>query len=906
MYSGEVAVNCSPPFRTPGYHDSLLHARNWVENLINDPGRSQHGFKNGRSFHDTIRLVLAKISILDWTGVNEGSDKLLMNDLLRKLPGVIRTGCLIPAEFQSKDENAPQYLKQSALSHERDSTLLSLEVLGRDHTALVKYWGSVNQQVPLDEISDESIDFGPSVCAEENIDGEAIHLTLVSLFQRYLEGAAKCEFERIYESDYTNFDAMMSFLVCRRKAKVALWMKDFLGAERLIDEWEKIEQSHLIPFEALFTRCDQRCTQCRLQCMRPACHLSDMNHNCGIDHVCRSFCDYCIRNNKSRDAMVRCSGKAGHEGKCNCGKGDHTCGAMCNLVEAFNCGVICVLVAGHDGDHRCSVKHHACGAGCNATNCAGKCVQSIEREHIVHKCVVSNCTYACEMQGCRKRCAVDNHFHDRPDFAILFAQENGLAPVDCSRWVNRSVRHMCTSTHTCSSLCESEGICSKFVRVGTGRFKGKYDKFDFDLKRMVGVRNKCAITLEPGQTKHVQNSHSCERLLPDGRKSTHWCEAKCVACEYYCEKPAGHDEMHSAAHGNMGNTYFITKEEVVEWDDRKYAAGERGIAEMCSLYCSKAGRGHVHYLQCDKQKAEDCTYKGELDQRRHCQTALVKPRPDHELDEILHAKYWELIGWEDPCPSAAERVLFAKCPYLCIAREHKERGKSQSGCDLPAWHAPAASEPFVELNGLTYINGHRFSCSHASTVGVVHHIFVLDCSGSMRGEPWKQLLNGVREYLRSRIARGATQDVVSVVTFGDKGVIAFERAKIENAITRNVKFGGGGTNYAHGLRPANGIISRTHLDLYKPVLIFFTDGRPGDGKKGLELARNIRQRYAMTGLRSFVVGYGRVSELGVADLADKLGGNVYEAMTGADVAETFRSISMSLGARAGLICSSNA
>ncbi|KAE8881232.1 hypothetical protein PF005_g15639 [Phytophthora fragariae] len=902
MYSGQVAVNCSPPFRSTGYHDSLLQARNLVEGLRNDPKRPKQGFKNGHSFHDTIRLVLAKISILDWTGVNEASQELEMNDLLRKLPGVIRTGCLIPVDFHSKDASPPQYLKQSVLSQETDAALLLFEEIGRDHEDLVESWSSLNRQISLDGIRDESIDFGPSVCTDDDVDDAAVQLTLVALFQRYLEMIEKGEFERICDDDYTNFGAMLSFLVCRRKAKAALWVKDCLGVERFMDEWEKIEQTRLLPFEALFTRCIQRCKKCQLQCMRPSCHSIELAHDCGMNHVCRSFCDYCFRNYTPGSAMVQCSGKAGHEGKCNCGKGDHTCGALCSLVDAFNCGMICVSLAGHDGDHRCSVKKHTCGVECNATNCAGKCVQNIEQEHTVHKCVDTCCTYACQMQDCRKRCAVDSHFHDRPDLAALYALENGLTPLEYPRSVNGSIRHMCTSPHACNALCESEGICSKFVRVSTGRFKGKYDKFDFDLKRMVGVRNKCAITLKPGQTKHERDGHSCERLLPNGMKTIHWCEAKCVACAYYCEKPVGHDEMHSAAHGNMGNTHFITKEEVVEWDDRKYAAGEKGIAEMCSLYCSKAGRGHVHYLQCDKENAQDCAYNGELDQRRHCRAERVQPRPDHEVDEILHAKYWEEIGWEDPCPSAAERALFAKCPYMCVAREHKERGKSQSGCDLPAWHAPATSTPFVELNGFTYISGHRFSCSHASTAGVLHHVFVLDCSGSMRGEPWNQLLKGVREYLRSRIASGATRDVVSVVTFGDKGAIAFERAKIENAVTRTVKFRGGGTNYAQGLRPASAIISRTYEDKYTPVLIFFTDGRPGDGNKGLELAKTIRHRYAYKGLRSFVVGYGRVSELGVADLAAKLGGTVYEAMTGADVGEAFRSICLSLGARAGLIC----
>lgn len=69
---------------------------------------------------------------------------------------------------------------------------------------------------------------------------------------------------------------------------------------------------------------------------------------------------------------------------------------------------------------------------------------------------------------------------------------------------------------------------------------------------------------------------------------------------------------------------------------------------------------------------------------------------------------------------------------------------------------------------------------------------------------------------------------------------------------------------------------------------------------------DVRERYAKFGLVSFVVGYGRASEMGLADLAEKLGGSVHEALTTADLGDTFRSISLSLGARAGLIHSTAA
>ncbi|EGZ26633.1 hypothetical protein PHYSODRAFT_477348, partial [Phytophthora sojae] len=94
MYSGKVSISCSPPLGTPGYYESLLHAKKLVKKVITQQGEAEHGFRSGRAFHDFIRLVLAKMSILDWTTVEETAQQLQMKELHRNLPGIIRTGIL--------------------------------------------------------------------------------------------------------------------------------------------------------------------------------------------------------------------------------------------------------------------------------------------------------------------------------------------------------------------------------------------------------------------------------------------------------------------------------------------------------------------------------------------------------------------------------------------------------------------------------------------------------------------------------------------------------------------------------------------------------------------------------------------------------------------------------------------
>ncbi|RLN15234.1 hypothetical protein BBJ28_00008217 [Nothophytophthora sp. Chile5] len=892
MYSGQLKINCSPPLGTLGYYESLRHARQLIEKIVDsDPAR---GFRSGNSFHDCIRLVLAKISILDWTAVDESSHRLEMNDLNRKLPGVLRTGCLIPVDAQTREEIVPRYLMESLLDGEFDSLTLSLDQLSHDYPEFADCWVRVDQLVSLDGIDDEDVDFGPACCIQASGSTDSIHQTLLTLFQRFLALSSKGALEKITPLDYEAFDAILAFLVRRRKVKVALWVKQLRGPERFLDEWPLIEQTHLCRFEMLFKRCQHVCSECQLQCIRSACHSFDEEHDCGMSHSCRSLCEYCIRCGQAGKEIPPCAAKAGHEGSCDCGKGDHTCGSLCYLASASNCGQLCVLVVGHSGEHKCSVKQHMCGVGCSATNCGGKCILSTENGHTVHKCAETQCNHGCEMEGCKERCGTANHFHDQSNVVAIFAEENGQPLGEGTAMDNGAgaVSHMCNTRHACTATCEAEGICNKSVQVSSSKFSGSRDTFDFQLKQMVGVRNKCAVMLESGQKTHEGVAHSCA--------TTHSCDARCVACEYYCDKVFGHEGDHAAAHGNMRNTYFVSQDEVINWQARTYAPGEKGIAEMCHMYCSSAGRGHAHYLKCERGSAAVCVYRysgGSGTQRRHC-TGLIEPRPKEELDELLHEAYWKTIGWEDPCRSAAERALFAKCSYSCNAPEHKHPGKSASCCDLEAWHSPTRS---VGRDSFSYINGHRFTCSHTVSTGKLHHLFVLDCSGSMRGKPWYLLVEGVRAYLRNRIDTDSREDVVSVVTFGNKGTIEFERARIQSAAGRFLPFRGGGTFYANGLQPANAILSRADLSVFKPVLIFFTDGRPADRKKGLKLAADMRERFAPFGLRSFVVGYGRVSDLGVAEIAEELGGTVHESIPGADLCATFYSISQSLGARAGLI-----
>lgn len=460
MYSGQLRINHSPPLGTSGYYQSLKQAQRLIErNLCSN---ADIGFQTGKNFLDCLRLVLAKISILDWTSLGESAQTMEVVDLNSKIFGVLRTGCVIPSELY-REEIILSYLKDRIVSITPSDIELHLRTLLLDYPNLAPRWMALNEIFSLDAVSDEDIDFG--IACVDTSDGSIarIQQMLKTIFSLFLALVSKPNDEKLVPDDYARFDALLGFLVRRRIAKVALWAKRLLGSNRFVIEWENVKGSHIGRFTAIFSRCQNSCAKCHLGCMHSACHSVDVEHDCGTNHTCRGKCEYCALRNQIHLKIPACEGKAGHEGRCECNKGDHTCGAECALAGAGNCGLRCTQNVEHDGDHKCSAREHTCGRPCDATNCNGKCILSAEREHAIHKCAEIQCKLACGMQDCANRCSEMNHFHDKAEKAAIFAQENMLVyngPLNESEPID----HMCGSGHRCMDLCEHEGICHKFVK----------------------------------------------------------------------------------------------------------------------------------------------------------------------------------------------------------------------------------------------------------------------------------------------------------------------------------------------------------------------------------------------------------------------------------------------------------
>ncbi|CAI5729216.1 unnamed protein product [Hyaloperonospora brassicae] len=556
--------------------------------------------------------------------------------------------------------------------------------------------------------------------------------------------------------------------------------------------------------------------------------------------------------------------------------------------------------------HKCDVLVHICGEECSASNCCGQCVLNVEDLHTAHKCVEQRCMQKCIIDGCNELCATMDHFHGQVDVAVVYSVEHGIGKgtntFDAS--AEAPVVHMCGNWHECQAMCEEKGICrvDVFLKQSSKTFTGSRGKFQFTFQEMNGSRKKCTKLLAPNQKMHL-GAHTC--LCEPGKvddqqsardQTVHYCDVRCPCCSYFCNKEYGHHDSHTTSHGNMRNTYFLSDANEIDIEERKYKAGELGIAEMCNLYCSKMGREHVHYLDCEQGTKEKCVYTGSTsDQRRHC-TRKLEPPPKKQVDEVLHEQFWKTLGWDDPCTSKMELEQFGKCGFKCDAPDHDDK---PSYCSLPAWHKPEVN-PRRGFTGSTYVSGHKFECSHVASGGKMHHVFVLDCSGSMNGQPWNGLIAAWREFVYNRIAEGATLDLVSVVTFDSRSEIVYEAQNITAMTNANIRYRGGGTNYAAGLRAATEVLSRINFEMYKPTVVFFSDGHPCDPLQGEQIAVHIRSCYEKNGLQAFAVGFGSINLVILERVAAKMGGTYHHVLTGNELKATFFSISASMSTRAGL------
>ena len=464
-------------------------------------------------------------------------------------------------------------------------------------------------------------------------------------------------------------------LICfRRKRRVMLYIDKNISRfdAKLKAEIEAMRQTVSISLDAMqneMTLCRRKCTECFYPCLLQI-HHDDQDHverheehTCRQSmHNCKEPCKYCDeeQNLDEKGNTIRCALESGHQGNHKCLQNTHYCKKECQLKDKPGCQLECAHQIEHEGDCCCAAEKHFCPEVCEVSICKRHCHSEWNKEHGEHLCAMRGCPYKCEVLcwnesiqqvvPCGRPCSCEDHAH-------ALRMESG----EC-----KDEGHTCDEPHRCPKRCTEEGVCHveikrKFVenKIFT---TGAGSKIEYEAYAEANAeRLRCVIPIPVGKFEHDGDDHRCYR---GDNKPVHTCLEKCDDCGYYCEMPFGHHErdgsLHDCVHGNKRNTkFYATKNTIDTGDNREYAVGDSGVAEMCNEFCKRRGRGHIHLVKC--YYAENGRKCVEENGRKH-QSKKYMPDPKTEKDEVTHSKFWSMRRWKDPCRLDLKRQ-FDKCNF---------------------------------------------------------------------------------------------------------------------------------------------------------------------------------------------------------------------------------------------------
>ncbi|CAF3979690.1 unnamed protein product [Rotaria magnacalcarata] len=121
-----------------------------------------------------------------------------------------------------------------------------------------------------------------------------------------------------------------------------------------------------------------------------------------------------------------------------------------------------------------------------------------------------------------------------------------------------------------------------------------------------------------------------------------------------------------------------------------------------------------------------------------------------------------------------------------------------------------------------------------ATAKPLHYILLLDASGSMDGEPWRNLLEGVREFIKIRVDSGSS-DRITIIVFDSHAKYAYFNEEMKSIDITKIEFTNGGTDFSNAFDLVIKTIRNTQsqTSAYNPfghsdyVIIFMSDGQGG-------------------------------------------------------------------------------
>ncbi|KAI9443812.1 hypothetical protein H4582DRAFT_1039790 [Lactarius indigo] len=644
-------------------------------------------------------------------------------------------------------------------------------------------------------------------------------------------------------------------LINSRVNHVRRWLDSnlerFQGGHAAIEGLRRRFDNLIIEMKTNGQLCKAQCASCHLLCVRSRPHEGE--HSCRTTHKCVYNCEFC------GDFTKLCGIAAGHPGKHACAVRAHLCGDPCKLSGRRGCLKYCTKVKGHAKDkHMCSALVHMCGEPCalkdivlvggKAFSCHERCSIPSDQEHKSHSCDASLCPVTCKL--CKRPCN-QPHLH-------------GLVP---------GTHHLCGEAHSCSKLCAAPGICQIDTSPQSmeATFTGKHETFRYTRYTQVANRMQCVQIIPPGLMAH-EGGHTHSR----DKKESHFCEARCTNCGYFCTLPLGHSQKeHRTSHGSMTQSRWAVDGPdgvSLELGGRKFSSDDEGAPMMCNLVCSSMGR-HVHIDYCCAGENGFCDGA----EVQHINGRMA-PDPDRPKDAITHSLYWRRMGFKDPY-TRNEQGDFAKCDAMCPGSEHSATDAAlarPSYCLLPMFHPPKSTND--PADGLGYISndGHMFSCETPAELQAFHVIFVIDRSSSMSNHDRQPQSDApatyrIRKKANNRLgavysalysfwsarhaavtgtsrqqATGARRDAYSIILFDDtaKNAVVNDFTSTPDQLLDSIldKTTGSGTNFAAAIEASKAIMIDNWSTERTPVMVFLSDGESSISDKAIvDLCRSAIQ-----------------------------------------------------------------
>jgi len=173
-----------------------------------------------------------------------------------------------------------------------------------------------------------------------------------------------------------------------------------------------------------------------------------------------------------------------------------------------------------------------------------------------------------------------------------------------------------------------------------------------------------------------------------------------------------------------------------EKGSRRYAVGEKAVAEDCYSSCKRRGRGHIHLIKC-KKDAYSCLEK--LPYIRHS-NKKYKGFESNEYDESSCEDFWKHYNILNPV--GAEMGENSKCNFVCAICETEEY---KVFCSEKVLHSLSTDKKEHFFNCT--------SCSEKKKYNGIDICFCIDVTGSMESyiKQTKETINNIINSVKDKI-----------------------------------------------------------------------------------------------------------------------------------------------------------